>query len=449
MKTPKKNLALLLAAVLVLTGASGAFAGEAPRPVETPEDALAWISALLGEDPDAEAWLLTDQMNATAAAAGGMKGLAASLAALGTLSETGAPYEGTLQGYRVFYVPCVFSVMPIDLIVVTEQGAVAGLTTGPYTGNREQAAPSAAFDEIGLALEVPSLGELPGTLTVPKGEGPFPAVVLVHGSGPNDRDETLVGQKPFRDLAEGLAGKGIAVYRYDKRTYVYGARLQVDRGITLMEETVEDAAAAVRLLSLQDRIDPDRIFVLGHSLGGNAVPAVDRLLRAGDVPVRGYILMAASPRPLHVLMREQAEYLYSLLPEITPEQQGEKDALLRDLDRLEDPDVLTENDMIAGAWAPYWKWLAAYDPLSAAAEIAVPCLLLQGEEDYQVTMTDFGIWKDAFGGSGNWRFISYPGLTHAFTPGEKREGSAAYARNEKVDARVIDDIAAFVLEAER
>ena len=249
MKTLKKTLALLLAAVLVLTGASGAFAGEAPRPVETPEDALAWISALLGEDPDAEAWLLTDQMKAAAAAAGGMKGLAASLAALGTLSETGAPYEGTLQGYKVFYVPCVFSVMPIDLIVVTERGAVAGLTTGPYTGNREQAAPSAAFDEISLALEVPSLGELPGTLTVPEGDGPFPAVVLVHGSGPNDRDETLMGQKPFRDLAEGLAGKGIAVYRYDKRTYVYGARLQADRGITLMEETVEDAAAAVRLLS--------------------------------------------------------------------------------------------------------------------------------------------------------------------------------------------------------
>ena len=82
-----------------------------------------------------------------------------------------------------------------------------------------------------------------------------------------------------------------------------------------------------------------------------------------------------------------------------------------------------------------------------AEEIAAPVLLLQGEEDYQVTMTDFDIWKEAMGGKENWRMISFPGLTHAFTPGKKTEGSSAYARQGNVDEQVIRSIADFINEA--
>ena len=73
-------------------------------------------------------------------------------------------------------------------------------------------------------------------------------------------------------------------------------------------------------------------------------------------------------------------------------------------------------------------------------------LLLQGEEDYQVTLADFSIWQEAFGKKANWRMISYPGLTHLFMPGQKSEGSAAYARDAKVDEQVIQEIAGFILE---
>ena len=73
-------------------------------------------------------------------------------------------------------------------------------------------------------------------------------------------------------------------------------------------------------------------------------------------------------------------------------------------------------------------------------------LLLQGEEDYQATMEDFGIWKDAFGERENWRMISYPGLTHVFTAGQKTEGAGVYTRSEKMDHRVIQDIADFVTQ---
>ena len=113
-----------------------------------------------------------------------------------------------------------------------------------------------------------------------------------------------------------------------------------------------------------------------------------------------------------------------------------------------DPDALTEEDQIAGAYAPYWLWLMAYDALDEAGRITAPCLLLQGEEDYQVTMEDFRIWQEAFAAKENWRLVSYPGLTHPFTPGQKAEGSDVYSREAKVDSGVMDDIAAFVAGTE-
>ena len=449
--TIKKYLTFILATITIMILSTHSAFGMAQevRMMETTADADEWIRVFFGEDPGSleGKWAMTDQMSAAAAQLGGMKGMAASLAQLGSLEEASPAYEGKIQGYKAFFVPCVFSAMSVDIILVVENGAIAGISTGLYSGAKEaetEALP-ADFDSIDLSLPVPSLdGELPGTLTLPKGDGPFPAVVLVHGSGPNDRDETIAGLKPFRDLAEGLASDGIAVYRFDKRTYVYGEQMQDDHEITLEDETIEDAVNAVQLLATQEKIDPDRIFVLGHSLGGNAVPAIARELEQAQVKACGFIMMAASPRPLDELIREQYDFLYSLMSEVTEEQQAEKDELFHELDRLQDPDSLTDDDMILGAYAPYWKWLAQYDILAAADEITRPCLLLQGEEDYQVTMEDFTMWKEAFEDKENWQMISYPGLTHPFTPGQKTEGAAAYSRNEKVDEQVIADIAAFV-----
>ncbi len=444
-------LALLLALTAFFPLPARAEAEKEVRTVETAGDAEEWIRVLLGDAPEAlkQEWKMTAKMKLALALSGGVEAMAASLtASLGTAESIGPAYEGTLGGYRVFYVPCVFSVQAVDLVLALEEGAVAGLSTHPYTGKRQDAS-SALYESLDLALPVPALdGALPGTLTLPKGEGPFPAAVLVHGSGPNDRDETVMDQKPFRDLAEGLAEKGIAVYRYDKRTLVYGAKMAADRGITLMDETVDDAAAAVQLLASQEKIDPDRIFVIGHSLGANAVPAIDRALQ--DLPVRacGYVLMAASPRPLQDLMREQYGFLFSLMPDPSPAQLAEKDRLFAELDRLQDLSALTEEDLVAGAYAPYWQWLASYDMAREAASITVPCLALQGEEDYQVTMEDFALLKKALADRGSWQFRSFPGLTHCFTPGLKAEGAAVYARQEKVDPQVISDIAFFLLGAE-
>lgn len=449
MKNMKKTLAALLALVLMLSACGTAGAEEEPRRMETAADAEEWLGVFLGEHPEKVegVWLMTAQMEAAAAQLGGIGGLAKQLAAaLGTVEKIEPAYEGEVRGIQAFYIPCCFSAMQADLILFVQEGAIAGIQVGAYSGGKEETAASDAFESVDLALPVPSLnGELPGVLTVPKGEGPFPAVVLVHGSGPSDKDETIGNLKPFRDLAEGLAELGIAVYRFDKRSYIYGTELMNNRQMTLEEESIEDAVNAVQLLAEQEKIDPDRIFVLGHSLGGNAIPAIARELEQAEKRARGFVMMAASPRPLDVLMREQYDFLYSLTPDLTEAQQAEKDAVFADLDRLKDLDALAKDDTVMGAYSAYWKWLASYDILQAAEEITAPVLLLQGEEDYQVTMADFGIWKDAVGGKENWTLISYPGLTHPFIAGQKTEGSAIYSRTDRMDGQVIRDIADFVL----
>ena len=440
-----KWFSVLLALVMMLT-AFGA-AEQERRTIDTPEDADEWMAVFLGEHPEEleGKWAMSAQMEAAAAQMGGIAGLAKQIAVFGQVVERSPAYEGAIQIYKAFYVPCVFSAMSVDLILIVQDGAVAGLQTGLYSGGQEEEKTEPdAFDSIELALPVPSLGELPGILTMPQGQGPFPAVILLPGSGPSDKDESVGNLKPFRDIAEGLAGEGIAVYRFDKRSYVFGAELAAKKDITLKDEYIEDALKAVQLLASQERIDSDRIFVLGHSLGGNVIPAVARELKQSSVKACGFILMSASPRPLDVLMREQYDYLYSLMPEITAQQQAERDALFAELDKLQNLNELTEDDLVAGAYASYWKWLAAYDVLEAAKEITEPVLLLQGEEDYQVTMEDFGIWKTAFGEKENWKMISYPGLTHAFVSGEKTEGAAAYMREGKVQEQVILDIASFI-----
>ena len=447
----KKWIACLCAAVM-LTGMVPLAAGaeDGTKTIGSAEEAEQFARDLL--DGNGAAWdgklRMIPAMEEALVPYGGLQGMGTVFAMqTGGAEQIGPAYEQKADPYVIYRVPCRFTAKPMDLLVTVQDGVLAGISFTDYTGKAEETEENAAFESVELAIPVPALnGVLPGTLTLPKGEGPFPAVILVHGSGPNNRDEAIQSLTPFRDIAEGLAEKGIAVYRYDKRTYVYGAQMAQDRGGTLMEETIEDAAAAVQLLAKQEKIDPERIFVAGHSLGGMAVPAIDRELRKAENKARGYILMAAPARGFDTLLREQYDFLYSLMPEVPEEAQAEKEQLFRELDRLNDPSSLKEDDVIAGVYAPYWIWMKNYDITGEAEEITAPCLLLQGEEDYQVTMEDFRLWKEAVGAKENWKLISYPGLVHVFVSGKKEEGAAVYSRTQKVDDRVIGDIAGFVDE---
>ena len=145
-----------------------------------------------------------------------------------------------------------------------------------------------AFEEIDVVV-----GQAPwvlgGTLTMPRGPGPFPAVVLVPGSKYPDRDSTGGSVKPSRDVAWGLASQGVAVLRYDKRTLTHALASARQPDLTLDDELVDDALAAVALLRQTARIDPAHIFVLGSSLGGLAAPRVAQR----DPAIAGLVIESA------------------------------------------------------------------------------------------------------------------------------------------------------------
>lgn len=451
----------------ILASCGAAFAGSAPSngtgslracaQAIAEFDAKAYVEVLCtGDAAELErSYSYTDEMTAALAQGGGLGALQSSIASLGGLKEAETAVSEEASGYTSYRVPCRFEVQNVDIVIHTDaQGRIAGIVTMPYTGAQsadgaggsEEAALPEGAEEVPLSVPVEGKEgwELSGTLTLPQGDGPFPVVVLVHGSGPNDRDESIGPNKPFRDLAWALAQQGIAVYRYDKRTYVYGAELAADTEITLDEETVEDAVQAAVTVKAQEKIDPSRVYVLGHSLGGEALPRISAALAADGQEAAGYIFLAAPARSLTVLMREQYDFLYSLMPELDETQEKEKEQVYQDLDKLSDPDALAEDEIVMGAYKKYWQDLESYDPVGSAAGMNGKCLVLQGEEDYQVTMEDYALWQEAYGRDENWKFISYEGLTHLFMEGSRENGSADYALPQHVDDRVISDIASFI-----
>ncbi len=444
MTTASRTLAVFLTVLALLMCAAHGEGTGAALSLSSPEDAEGFVRLLLG--PDAASLdgsvPMTPQMERAMAGMGGFSALASQLAALGRPSEIGPAYETVLGGMKAYRVPCRFMLMPLDIALAMDGDALAGITTQPFTGDSVPANADKLFVSVDVGLPAPEIDEvLPGTLTLPVNGGPFPAVILIHGSGPCDRDETSFGTAPFRDIAETLPEKGIAVYRFDKRTYAFGDKAADDTGFTLMDESILDAVMAVRLLSSRDDIDPDRIFVLGHSLGGSAIPAIDSELNGAGYRARGYILMAPGARRLDILMREQVEFLAGIMPEAAQK----RDATLKELDRLDALYSLKDDEIIAGAYPAYWKWLFSYDIPASAALISRPCLLLQGEEDYQVTMEDLGLFREAVAGRDNWTLISYPGLTHMFVPGRKADGPNAYLARQRMDEKVLSDIADFIL----
>jgi len=271
--------------------------------------------------------------------------------------------------------------------------------------------------------------KLPGTLTVPNGKGPWPAIVLVHGSGPNDRDESVGGVKVFRDLAEGLATRGIVVLRYDKRTKVYPQQCAADPNFTMTRETVEDAVLAAALLRKQDGVDARRIFVLGHSQGGYMMP---RIMQA-DPTLAGVIVMAGNVRPLEELIVEQTAYLFGPQGESTAAQQARLEAIRRD-----------PWGALPGITEKYKSDLKGYDPPALAAASPVPMLILQGERDYQVRMKDFDLWKTGLARKKNVTMRSYPKLNHLFVAGDGRSTPAEYDKPGHVSGEAIGDIADWI-----
>ena len=277
---------------------------------------------------------------------------------------------------------------------------------------------------------------LPGILTLPRAEGPFAAVVLVHGSGPSDRDETIGPNKPFQDLAAGLASHGIATLRYDKRTLKFASEFAPPATYTLEQEVLADARAAVAVLAATPEIDRRRIFVLGHSLGGTLAPRI----AAHESRVAGLIILAGATRPFDELVVEQ-------IKTAAPGNAALAAQAARFAAAFRDP-ALAPGDTIeflgAKMSGSYCIDLRSSDPAATAATLRLPMLILQGERDYQVTMADLDGWKRALAGRSDVMFRTYASLNHLFMAGTGPASPADYQVAGHVAAAVIDDIAGWL-----
>lgn len=362
-----------------------------------------------------------------------------SLLLFGDLKEMGNPFS-TVQGKsRIVSVPCQMTGQSVNInLVFNVDNQISGVNFGAYDAGTVKTMPDSVKEQE-LNLTIEDGKELPGILTLPAEEGTYPVIVLVHGSGPNDKDETLGYNTVFKDLAWGLAQKGIGTYRYDKRTLVYPEDA-ADIEFTAEDETVRDAVAAAELMKHQEGIDDSRIYVLGHSLGGFLMPEIAAVTENGA----GYILLAAPARSMSQLLPEQYEFLANLDGVVTDQERKEIDQVKEAAEKIKHPDELEKNQAVLGAYPAYWKSLENYDCIETARQITKPVLVLQGEEDYQVTMEDFEIWKQEFGNYQNWEFQSFPGLTHLMMKGEKKLGPASYQKMQTVDEQVIERISDFV-----
>ncbi len=357
------------------------------------------------------------------------------------------PRVRSIADKQMVITACEFERAKLDVqIAFDSDGKISGFALRPpampYTP--PSYANAAAYTEEDLSIGSPEW-RLPGTLTVPVGAGPFPALILVHGSGPNDRDESIGANRPFKDLALGLASRGIAVLRYDKRSKVYGAKMAASSSITVKDEVVDDVGEAIKALQGRPRIDRARIYVLGHSLGGMLIP---RILAAHS-GIAGGIVLAGAAQHLEDAIVEQSRYLAMLDGTVSAAEQAQIDEATKAAAEIK---ALGPADVVSGKQvmhvpAAYWLDLKDYDPPAAAAALKTKLLVMQGERDYQVTMADLARWKAALASRPGVTIHSYGGLNHLFMRGTGPASPAEYETPSHVDELVVRDIASWILPA--
>jgi hypothetical protein len=279
--------------------------------------------------------------------------------------------------------------------------------------------------------------QFPATLAYPVSvNGRMPLVVLVHGSGPHDRDETIGPNKPFRDLAYGLASAGIATLRYEKRTHAFRDKMDPLK-TTVEEEVIADAVAAVRFARSLDEIDPNQVFLLGHSLGGSLAPFI-----AQRVPeTRGIILLAAAGRPLDEMILEQTRFQMQRQGLTQEAINDQIDEIKKSFERIRTKQA-KDTERVLGAPAPYWRDLLGRNQLETLKGLGQPILILQGGKDVQVRKADYDLLNSTVKAEAHW----FPDLNHLFMAVEGDPTGSEYGRAGKVSDEVIKVMATWILK---
>lgn len=297
---------------------------------------------------------------------------------------------------------------------------------------------------IGKGTEFP----LNGILTLPENaEKPVPAVVFVHGSGSSNMDEKVMKLTPFKDLAKGLAMHGIASVRYDKRSFAHGRKMLKAGSITVKEEVVEDAVMASELLKNDKRIDPEKVFIIGHSMGAMLAPRID----AEGGNFKGLILMAGTLAKLEEVLFRQLDEMKNGKSKIMRWVASAQDKKFRKsfegLYSLSDEEA-KKRKYAGGVDLYYFKEMGLHPAEKYLENIEKPVLVMQGSKDLQVSKKDFEGYKKLLGDKENVSFKLYEGLNHCFVPALYDDISKAtkeFSVERHIGENVISDIAGWIL----
>ncbi len=361
------------------------------------------------------------------------------------------------DGADIVVVYCVFEKSGLTVqLAYDSEGKISGVYFNYYkpdsgdksSGKADSFALTQGVAQLDLVVGEGSKWELKAKLTSSATKSDT-AVLMVHGSGPMDMDETVYDNKPFYDIAVGLAQQGVDSLRYNKRTFQYLKQLEKEdmSHFTVEDEVIADAILAGKLL--RDR-GYKKVYLLGHSLGGMLSMRIDS---EGEGIFDGIIMLAGSPRTLTDIMLDQN---LAALNTITDKKQKDDGlAIIEDEKaKLSSINTLTEEELLKqtvfGLPAYYLKEMNSVSTAELAKKQTKPVLVLQGGKDWQVYPDkDYTLWQELLKENDKAEFELYSELNHLFMvpQGTKQgigNGTSEYMIKGTVDAKVIDRIAGFV-----
>jgi uncharacterized protein len=381
----------------------------------------------------------------------------------GNLKQCGEPAGTTRDGLRVVAYRCEFDNATLTLrLAWNDQHQLAGMFIVPPRPDQAAGAPLPDGSREEPITTGAKGWPLPGTMTIPA-RAPqdlprAPIVVLIHGSGPNDRDETIGANKPFRDLTVGLARHGIATLRYDKRTEALGPRFVDEvKNPTMDDEIVDDAVAA--MVQAAARRDVGPLFIVGHSQGAWLAPRIADGATKRGVHVAGIVMLASPITPFEDLIVDQYAFLTQM------KSRGATDEMLQEMKNRRDnvkklvaqhgvgsadPTATTAVDALPlplNLPASLWLDLARYDPAAAlAAQPDLPALLTFGGRDFQVPIREKDLWEAKLAGRANATIVAFPAMNHLLIDGSGPMSPSEYNQPGHASDALIDRVSGWIVE---